>query len=62
MCSSSQIVKVLTLYTPVIEFEERVTTTFIATIKVSCCDPNVCKSVVLFYGPQIINLFIFGPL
>lgn len=30
-----QIVKVLTLYTPVIEFEERVTNTFIATIKVS---------------------------
>ncbi|XP_068459809.1 unconventional myosin-Va-like [Clinocottus analis] len=36
MCSAlttAQIVKVLTLYTPVIEFEERVTTTFIATIK-----------------------------
>lgn len=30
-----QIVKVLTLYTPVIEFEERVSTAFIATIKVS---------------------------
>ncbi|XP_019712516.1 unconventional myosin-Va-like [Hippocampus comes] len=36
MCTgltTAQIVKVLTLYTPVIEFEERVTTTFIATIK-----------------------------
>ncbi|XP_061679061.1 unconventional myosin-Va-like [Syngnathoides biaculeatus] len=31
--TTAQIVKVLTLYTPVIEFEERVTTTFIATIK-----------------------------
>ncbi|XP_034391292.1 unconventional myosin-Va-like isoform X1 [Cyclopterus lumpus] len=36
MCSAlttAQIVKVLTLYTPVIEFEERVSTTFITTIK-----------------------------
>ncbi|KAL6106593.1 myo5a [Pungitius sinensis] len=36
MCTAlttAQIVKVLTLYTPVIEFEERVSTTFIATIK-----------------------------
>ncbi|XP_077372230.1 unconventional myosin-Va-like [Festucalex cinctus] len=36
MCTgltTAQIVKVLTLYTPVIEFEERVTTKFIATIK-----------------------------
>ncbi|XP_077568267.1 unconventional myosin-Va-like [Stigmatopora nigra] len=36
MCTgltSSQIVKVLTLYTPVIEFEERVTTDFIAIIR-----------------------------
>ncbi|XP_059191522.1 unconventional myosin-Va-like [Centropristis striata] len=36
MCSAlttSQIVKVLTLYTPVIEFEERVSTMFITTIK-----------------------------
>ncbi|KAM7396859.1 hypothetical protein PAMP_019867 [Pampus punctatissimus] len=36
MCTAlttAQIVKVLTLYTPVIEFEERVTTSFIATIK-----------------------------
>ncbi|XP_074488727.1 unconventional myosin-Va-like [Sebastes fasciatus] len=36
MCSAlttEQIIKVLTLYTPVIEFEERVTTTFITTIK-----------------------------
>ncbi|KAM9807603.1 unconventional myosin-Va-like [Neosynchiropus ocellatus] len=36
MCThlnTAQIVKVLTLYTPVIEFEERVTTTFISTIK-----------------------------
>ncbi|XP_054632722.1 unconventional myosin-Va-like isoform X2 [Dunckerocampus dactyliophorus] len=36
MCTgltTAQIVKVLTLYTPVIEFEERVTTTFITTIK-----------------------------
>ncbi|XP_049577986.1 unconventional myosin-Va isoform X1 [Syngnathus scovelli] len=36
MCTgltTAQIVKVLTLYTPVIEFEERVTTTFIATIR-----------------------------
>lgn len=32
-----QIVKILTLYTPVIEFEERVSTTFIATIQVSSC-------------------------
>ncbi|KAI3370674.1 hypothetical protein L3Q82_007236 [Scortum barcoo] len=35
MCTAlttAQIVKVLTLYTPVIEFEERVSTTFIATI------------------------------
>lgn len=31
-----QIVKVLTLYTPVIEFEERVSHAFITTIKVSC--------------------------
>ncbi|XP_061773262.1 unconventional myosin-Va-like isoform X2 [Nerophis ophidion] len=36
MCAgltTAQIVKVLTLYTPVVEFEERVTTTFITTIK-----------------------------
>uniref|UniRef100_A0A665W0V5 Myosin VAb n=1 Tax=Echeneis naucrates TaxID=173247 RepID=A0A665W0V5_ECHNA len=36
MCTAlttAQIVKVLTLYTPVIEFEERVSTTFITTIK-----------------------------
>ncbi|XP_071352563.1 unconventional myosin-Va-like isoform X2 [Trachinotus anak] len=36
MCTAlttEQIVKVLTLYTPVIEFEERVSTTFITTIK-----------------------------
>ncbi|XP_068578522.1 unconventional myosin-Va-like [Cebidichthys violaceus] len=36
MCSAlttAQIVKVLTLYTPVIEFEERVPTTFITTVK-----------------------------
>ncbi|KAM3609650.1 uncharacterized protein V6R79_018209 [Siganus canaliculatus] len=36
MCTAlttAQIVKVLTLYTPVIEFEERVPTTFITTIK-----------------------------
>ncbi|XP_027900326.1 unconventional myosin-Va-like isoform X1 [Xiphophorus couchianus] len=36
MCSSlttAQIVKILTLYTPVIEFEERVSNTFITTIK-----------------------------
>ncbi|XP_069564291.1 unconventional myosin-Va-like [Brachyistius frenatus] len=36
MCTAltnTQIVKVLTLYTPVIEFEERVPTTFITTIK-----------------------------
>ncbi|XP_071752801.2 unconventional myosin-Va-like isoform X1 [Centroberyx gerrardi] len=36
MCSAlttAQIVKVLTLYTPVIEFEERVSTTFIRTIQ-----------------------------
>ncbi|XP_067446055.1 unconventional myosin-Va-like isoform X1 [Thunnus thynnus] len=36
MCTAlttAQIVKVLTLYTPVIEFEERVTTSFIETIK-----------------------------
>ncbi|TNN87076.1 Unconventional myosin-Va [Liparis tanakae] len=36
MCSAlttAQIVKVLTLYTPVIEFEERVSNTFITTIK-----------------------------
>ncbi|XP_070686201.1 unconventional myosin-Va-like [Pempheris klunzingeri] len=36
MCAAlttAQIVKVLTLYTPVIEFEERVSTTFITTIK-----------------------------
>ncbi|XP_068168674.1 unconventional myosin-Va-like isoform X2 [Antennarius striatus] len=36
MCSAlntAQIVKVLTLYTPVIEFEERVSSTFIATVK-----------------------------
>ncbi|XP_070827541.1 unconventional myosin-Va-like [Chaetodon trifascialis] len=36
MCTAlttAQIVKVLTLYTPVIEFEERVSTAFIATIK-----------------------------
>uniref|UniRef100_A0A3Q3X431 Dilute domain-containing protein n=1 Tax=Mola mola TaxID=94237 RepID=A0A3Q3X431_MOLML len=31
--STAQIVKVLTLYTPVIEFEERVSTSFITTIK-----------------------------
>lgn len=34
-CCSQQIIKVLTLYTPVIEFEERVSTTFISTIKVN---------------------------
>ncbi|XP_039989596.1 unconventional myosin-Va-like [Xiphias gladius] len=36
MCTAlttAQIVKVLTLYTPVIEFEERVSTTFLTTIK-----------------------------
>ncbi|XP_069384282.1 unconventional myosin-Va-like isoform X1 [Paralichthys olivaceus] len=36
MCTAlttAQIIKVLTLYTPVIEFEERVSTTFITTIK-----------------------------
>lgn len=32
---SHQIVKVLTLYTPVVEFEERVSATFIRTIEVS---------------------------
>uniref|UniRef100_A0A667ZI60 Myosin VAb n=1 Tax=Myripristis murdjan TaxID=586833 RepID=A0A667ZI60_9TELE len=38
MCSAltaTQIVKVLTLYTPVVEFEERVSATFIRTIEVS---------------------------
>uniref|UniRef100_A0A3B4Y3U0 Unconventional myosin-Va-like n=1 Tax=Seriola lalandi dorsalis TaxID=1841481 RepID=A0A3B4Y3U0_SERLL len=33
VCVFSQIIKVLTLYTPVIEFEERVSTSFIATIE-----------------------------
>jgi len=33
-CSSSQIVKVLNLYTPVNEFEERVLVSFIRTIQV----------------------------
>lgn len=38
----SQIVKVLTMYTPVIEFEERVSTAFITTIKVSYWSSTLC--------------------
>lgn len=36
VCFCQQIVKALTLYTPVSEFEQRVLPTFIATVKVSC--------------------------
>lgn len=54
VCLSWQIVKVLTLYTPVIEFEERVSTTFITTIKVSSWKvllvwAGVQSSFILFY-------------
>uniref|UniRef100_A0A8D3AKF4 Myosin VA n=1 Tax=Scophthalmus maximus TaxID=52904 RepID=A0A8D3AKF4_SCOMX len=47
MCTAlttAQIIKVLTLYTPVIEFEERVSTTFIAMIKVSGWKSNNCMN------------------
>lgn len=57
VCFPLQIVKVLTLYTPVIEFEERVSTTFITTIKVSW-DVNIpvfTKAVVTYF----LNICIF---
>uniref|UniRef100_A0A8C9YAM2 Myosin VAb n=1 Tax=Sander lucioperca TaxID=283035 RepID=A0A8C9YAM2_SANLU len=57
MCSAlttAQIVKVLTLYTPVIEFEERVPTTFITTIKVS--RDRVESSTLMMDGKKIFSI------
>lgn len=48
VCLFWQIVKVLTLYTPVIEFEERVSNTFITTIKVSSWTRKLCSFYALF--------------
>jgi len=42
LCFWRQIIKVLNLYTPVIEFEERVSSTFIATIQVRLHEAAVC--------------------
>ncbi|XP_061577625.1 unconventional myosin-Va-like isoform X2 [Cololabis saira] len=50
MCTAlttAQIVKVLTLYTPVIEFEERVTTAFITTLKTFLKDRDEPSSLMM---------------
>ncbi|XP_034735918.1 unconventional myosin-Va-like isoform X2 [Etheostoma cragini] len=58
MCSAlttAQIVKVLTLYTPVIEFEERVPTTFITTIK-SLLKDRVESSALMMDAKKIFSI------
>lgn len=57
VCLCQQIVKVLTLYTPVIEFEERVSATFITTIKVSSY--KVIILLFLFSGLSIWQYLLF---
>ncbi|XP_073327527.1 unconventional myosin-Va-like [Pagrus major] len=64
MCTAlttAQIVKVLTLYTPVIEFEERVPTTFITTIKELLKD-RVESSTLMMDAKKIFSVtFVFTP-
>uniref|UniRef100_A0A671VJS4 Myosin VAb n=1 Tax=Sparus aurata TaxID=8175 RepID=A0A671VJS4_SPAAU len=64
MCTAlttAQIVKVLTLYTPVIEFEERVPTTFIATVRELLKD-RVESTTLMMDAKKIFSItFIFTP-
>uniref|UniRef100_A0A671VPV9 Myosin VAb n=1 Tax=Sparus aurata TaxID=8175 RepID=A0A671VPV9_SPAAU len=63
MCTAlttAQIVKVLTLYTPVIEFEERVPTTFIATVRL--LKDRVESTTLMMDAKKIFSItFIFTP-
>ncbi|KAM9854202.1 unconventional myosin-Va-like [Aulostomus maculatus] len=64
MCTAlttAQIVKVLTLYTPVIEFEERVTTSFITTIR-NLLKDRVEPSTLMMDAKRIFSVtFSFSP-
>uniref|UniRef100_A0A3B3DML6 Myosin VAb n=2 Tax=Oryzias melastigma TaxID=30732 RepID=A0A3B3DML6_ORYME len=64
MCTAlttAQIIKVLTLYTPVIEFEERVSTTFISTIKNLLKDRNDSATLMMDAKKIFSVIFPFTP-
>ncbi|KAF7224229.1 unconventional myosin-Va [Nothobranchius furzeri] len=64
MCTAlttAQIIKILTLYTPVIEFEERVSTTFIATIKSLLKDKNTSSTLTMDAKKIFSVVFPFTP-
>ncbi|XP_011474322.1 unconventional myosin-Va [Oryzias latipes] len=64
MCTAlttAQIIKVLTLYTPVIDFEERVSTTFISTIKNLLKDRNDSATLMMDAKKIFSVIFPFTP-